>query len=313
MSLSRGLTALAAASCEGLAVLAVLRGAGAPGLALHAISCLSAAAVLHRRLLDGPRGWSFALVFAGMLFVPILGPLGLVAVALVAPPLAASLEPDCVRTKIPEAREGAAAQVQAAADALAGGQRARLEALTAVRRRTDPNSVALLRRALEDPEEDVRLLAHALLESKSRAAYRGIDEATRTLEGAPAVRRGPLHRRLAALHWELAWLGLVEGECLGHALETARRHVLAALEQDAASASLHLLLGRIDLRIGAAEKAEGALLRAAELGLPPGVVRPYLAESAFLQRRFEMVRRHLAQAGPAGSSETVDRVRRYWT
>jgi hypothetical protein len=196
--------------------------------------------------------------------------------------------------------------------ALAGGRQVRLQALTAIRRRTDPGSVALLRRALEDPEEDVRLLAHSLLESKSRAAYRGIDEATRALEGATPERRGPLHRRLAAQHWELAWLGLAEGECLGHALESARRHILAALEKDANSASLHFLLGRIDLRLGAAEKAEGALLRAGELGLPEGIVRPYLAESAFLQRRFDVVRRHLEQAAPPGASETVDRVRRYW-
>jgi tetratricopeptide (TPR) repeat protein len=312
VSSSRIMAGLAAAACEGLAFAALLRGLAAPTLALHGAACCCVAGLLHRRHLEGPARSSFALLFAGTFFVPILGALGLIAVGLLAPRSPAPSEPDCVRTPIPRL-PGATELLPAPEAELADGRQARLAALAALRERTEPGSVAQLRRALEDPEEEVRLLAHALLERKSRAAYRRIDEATQALEGAPAQRRGPLHRRLALEHWELAWLGLAEGECLGHTLEMARRYVVDAIEQEPEAASLHFLLGRIALRLGGPEKAEAALLRASELGLPEAVVRPYLAESAFLRRRFDLVRRHLAQEAPLHASETVDRVRRFWS
>jgi hypothetical protein len=311
MNPSRNMVALAAAACEVLAVAAMLRGLAAPALVLHVAGCCCAAGLLHGSLLEGPPGSSFALLFAGTFFVPILGALGLIAVGLLAPRPAASSEPDCVRTPIPRL-PGAVGVLPLPEAELADGGQARLATLAGLRERTDPGSVAQLRRALEDPDEEVRLLAHALLESKSRAAYRRIQEATQALEDAPAQGHGPRHRRLAFEHWELAWLGLAEGECLGHTLQVARRHVLDAIEEEPDSASLHFLLGRIDLRLGGPEQAEAALLRASELGLPGAVVRPYLAESAFLRRRFDLVRRHLAEA-PLHASETVDRVRRFWS
>ncbi|HET6923587.1 MAG TPA: hypothetical protein VFI16_10615 [Anaeromyxobacteraceae bacterium] len=313
MPLWRYTTALAAASLEGLAVVAALRGAWAPALALHAASCGCAAASIHRRLLEGPAGWSFALVFAGTLLLPVLGALGLTAVALAAPRTPGASGPDLVLTRVPgppEVAAGAEPPRAASAPGRKTEREARLAAVAEARERNDPTTTARLRRALEDPDEDVRLLAHAVLESKSRIAYRRIHQATRELEAAPRSRRAALQRELALDHWELAWLGLVEGECLDQVLGTARRHALAALEEQPRSASLHFLLGRIALRRGAPGEAEPALLRAAELGLPARLLAPYLAEAAFLARHFDLIRRRLA--GAAGANETVERVRRYW-
>jgi len=302
------LRGIAAGAFEALALFAVLRGAGAAALGLHAAGCCCGAALLHRRLLEGRPRQSFALVFAGAFFVPVLGLLGLVAVGLATRGLGESSEPELVRTPIPEPPATAQPPI---VPRPSGGRRARMEALAKVRGRTDAASVAMLRRALEDSEEEVRLLAHALLESKSRAAYRRIHETTCELEKTPTARRGALHRRLAFEHWEVAWLGLAQGECLEHTLREARRHADLALEADPASASLHFLLGRIDLRLGGADKAEAELARAAEQGMPAVLLRPYLAEAAFLRRRFDLVKQRLAQ--PALAVETVDRLQRYWT
>ena len=298
---------LSAAALEGFAASAGLRGAWGLALALHAASCC-AAACLHRCLLEGPAGWSFALLFAGTFFLPGLGALGLAAVALASPQAAGPAEVAVVRTAIPGLPQGAA-EMDPSRRAI-GEQEARLARLAARRGRDSPMAVARLRRALEDPEEDVRLLAHALLESKSRAAYDRIRVLRRELDAAPPPRRAAIEGQLAQEHWELAWLGLVEGECLDEVLETARRHTLAALGGDARSASLHFLLGRIALRRGATHEAERALLRAGELGMSPQLLAPYLAEAAFLARRFDLVSRRLA--GARGGGETVDRIRRYW-
>jgi hypothetical protein len=305
------IVALAAAVFEALAFVSALRGSAVPALTCHAAASCCFAGTLHRRLLDGPRAWAFALVFAGAFFVPVAGAVGIAAVALSTPTPAGSSASDWVRTPIPQPsvspREVPAADVDGPA-----GRQARLEALAELRGRSDPAAVALLRRALEDTEEDVRLVAYALLESKSRAAYRAIHESTRALEEAP-VRRHALHRTLAFQHWELAWLGLAQGECLSHTLAMARDHALAALDAGSGSASLYFLLGRIHLRAGEPDRAESAFTRAAECGAASAVLAPWLAEAAYAQRRFDLVRQHLAEADLLGGSETVERLRRYWT
>jgi len=309
----RDIAVLAALVCEAVASIALMRGFGIPALLVHVAASGATAALLHRRAFEGPTRVGFALIFATAFLVPFLGALGLVVVAALTPRGATVPERDCVRTRIPRPPEMVDSPSLPAGRGQPGVRQARIEALTALRGRSDPAAIAALRHAMEDRDEDVRLLAHALLEAKNRAAWREIDAANGALDRAPQPQRGHIHRRLASQYWEVAWLGLAQGECLDHALGTARRHAMMALQEDPRSASLHLLLGRIGLRLGAPERAEASLLQARDLGLPAGVAAPYLAEAAFLRRRFDLVRSHLtmpAQATPGGASA---RVRRYWT
>ena len=76
---------------------------------------------------------------------------------------------------------------------------------------------------------------------------------------------------------------------------------------------MHFLLGRIELRLNAPDPAEQALIRSRELGMPAGVVRPYLAEAAFLRRQFDLVRARFREGGAFGSGGAAARMRRYWT
>lgn len=296
----------AAATLEVAAAVAASRGGDALALALHAASCAAVALGLDRRLLEGAAG--AALAFTLALFVPVLGPAGLAVAERMTRRFTPAAEGRLVRTRVPGLAEAPAAPRPL-------GPRRGVPALTrigAARGRSDPGAVEVLRGALAHPEEDVRLIAFSVLEAKSRAAYRGVHDATRELEVAPAGRLGAAHRDVAARHWEIARLGLAEGECLAHALHQARHHVLAALKQDPGRASLHLLLGRIELRRGQAREAEAALTEAVERGLPPEIAQPYLAEAAFLDGRFDLVRRRLAGV-PARAAPAVDRVRRYWS
>jgi hypothetical protein len=283
-----------------LELAAVAAGAGgleALALAAHGAACAGLSLGLRRALVEGRGGWTLLFVLAA--FLPVIGALGLAATALLRSSPDAPPAPELLRARIPGPRDAAASRVRA-------------DGLAAARARTDPRAIALLRRTIGAADEDVRLVAHAVLESKGRAADRRIRQAARALEAAPPERRGGLHRLLAAEHWELAWLGLAQGEHLAHALEEARRHCLLALAGDSRQASLHFLLGRIELRRGEPALADAALERAVRLGFPDRVARPYLAEAAFLQRRLDRVRDHLAAASGSGGP-AVDRVRRYWT
>ncbi len=309
---------VAAAGLEALAAAAWLSGDLAGALVLHAASSAVVAGSLRLGLVYGKGAWSFALPFGCAFFVPGLGALGLLAVAVAAPrrpgDSSRAREP-FVRTPLPPPPEGDAPARPAAAgdDPLLPGERdANQAALVAVKHRCDPQAIALLWRALKDPEEEIRLLAFSLLESKVSAAYHRIQAHTEELETASEDRRGLLHTRLAFEHWELAWHGLVQGEVLGHELARAGEHVSHALKRYPRSAPIQLLRARVHLRRGQLEEADVALRCALALGIPGDSLRPYLAELAFRQKRFDDVRRHLAHpALPSGNSPAA-RVQRYW-
>jgi hypothetical protein len=304
--------ALCAGGCalEVVAVAAALGGEAGMALAAHAGGCAGLSSGLRRRLAPGRGGWS--LLFGLQAFLPVLGALGLLATELWGRSPRALPALDLVRTRIPgfqdvPARTPAQAPGRAPATASRGAQ------VAEARKRNDPRAIALLRRAIEDPDEDVRLVAYAVLEAKSREADRRLHETSRALEAAPPERRADLHHRLAAEHWDLAWLGLAQGEHLAHVLEEARRHCLAALADEPRRASLHFLLGRVELRMGEPARAEAALEGAVGLGFPEEISRPYRAEAAFLRRRFDLVRAHLSALPAAGGDPAVERLRRYWS
>jgi hypothetical protein len=291
---------------EVVAVVTAIDGIAALALAAHIAACGGIAIGLGRRLPAGAGAGRLA--FAMAVFLPVLGAIGWIAAAVVRPAAGARPMPALVRTPLP----GADARLRAGGPRTPSGARPASARVAAARGRDDPGAIALLRGALADPEEDVRLVAHAVLESKHRGAYRRLHELTGELATAPAARCATLHRRLAAEHWELARTGLAEGDCLVHALDRARHHAQLALAEDPDQPSLWLLLARTALYRGTAEQAEAALIRALALGLPPVIAAPYLAEAAFLQRRFDRLRRQLAGA-PAGDNAAVDRIRSYWS
>jgi hypothetical protein len=289
---------------EAIAVSCALDGTSAVALAAHLGACGGIALGLGRRLPAGATG----LVFAMTVFLPILGALGSIAVACVRPARSAPPRPALVRTPIPGPE---AARVHAGRPVPPRGSLPSSARVLAARGRDDPGAIALLRRTLADCDEDVRLVAHAVLESKQRAAYRRLSDGARELDAAPPERRAMIERRMAAEHWELARTGLADGECLVHALESAREHARAAAAERPRSASLALLGARIALRCGTPAEAEAALARAVELGLPPAIAAPYLAEAAFAQHRFDRVPHRLAAAPPGNAA--VDRIRRFWS
>jgi hypothetical protein len=136
-----------------------------------------------------------------------------------------------------------------------------------------------------------------------------VNDAARALAIAPDTRRAAIQRRLAAESWELARSGVAEGDCLVHALDAAREHAHDAVAADPDCPSSWLILGRVELRRGAAAPAETALARAVERGLAPATVAPYLAEAAYVDRRFAATRALLAGT----TDPALARIARYWS
>jgi hypothetical protein len=171
----------------------------------------------------------------------------------------------------------------------------RLQALLRAARLPLRFQVPLARQALGDSDDDVRLFAFSLIDRRRRDQERAVQLGRVALEQAttPSARaRG--HLRMAELAWESVYHGLPEGAACREALATALEQVDRALDLSAGQPSAHALRGRILLRLGEPAAAEDALRRALDLRHPAIKVLPHLAEGAFLRRRFDDVRAHLA-------------------
>jgi hypothetical protein len=172
-----------------------------------------------------------------------------------------------------------------------------------------PAAAKVLRRALKDPNDEVRLLAHGLLSRREHAIESRIRGALARLAQEPAGAPGQqasLHRALAFAFWELAGLSPANDSSARMLRARAREHALCARQAHAgdATAGTHAhaaedgeiayLLGRIALQDGDAATARHAFDQALHAGMPASRVAPFLAEIAF---------RH---ADPAALEASVD-------
>ncbi|HVY39351.1 MAG TPA: hypothetical protein VHM31_15510, partial [Polyangia bacterium] len=257
-------TAVAALLCLGPAPSA---GRLLAAVVAHALATGSFAAWLDARAgqlgfqRNGRQGWLLFATVAALL--PLLGPLLLAQ--LLARLARRDDLPDAVLAGTPLMPVTfAAAPAPEAAPALGMGSlearlrfspdaASRVAAVLATRRLHDAgDAVRLLRVALRDRTEEVRLLAHALLEDRDRRAYGGIESLTRELAEAPADRRASLACLLAEASLELCTTGLVSGELESFTLRQARQWIEEArgagpVRGSAAAALLH---GRLLLRQG---------------------------------------------------------------
>ncbi|PMZ42773.1 transporter, partial [Pseudomonas sp. GW247-3R2A] len=91
----------------------------------------------------------------------------------------------------------------------------------ATRRMPGKEAVPILKLALGDPSDDVRLLAYSMLDKQESDINLHIQIALGELVNANAKTAGALHGRLARWYWELAYLGLAQGSVLDHVLTQA--------------------------------------------------------------------------------------------
>jgi polysaccharide biosynthesis protein PelE len=173
----------------------------------------------------------------------------------------------------------------------------RLRVVLSCRSLPERAAVQLLRLALRDPVDDVRLLAYAVLERKERQIQSQIQEllgpAASGTGGRPRLAPA-VHAQLAELYWELVYEGLVEGELLAFSLDQVLWHSAEVRRTKSTSPRMALLAGRALLMLGRPEDARPMLEESVRRGLPMELVGPYLAEAEYLQRRPLDVRRQVA-------------------
>jgi hypothetical protein len=175
-------------------------------------------------------------------------------------------------------------------------------------------AVRLLKSALKDPSEEVRLFAFSRLERHRTDLEQALEGFRRALDAAADdATREHLRLRVAETHWEFAYLGLAEGAVLEHALDRAVEQAAESKRVGRNPAAASFLLGRILLFRRDTTGAAVELERASRLGYPMTKVLPYLAECAFEARAFSAVRSYLRQLERmTGGHAPLARVREFW-
>jgi hypothetical protein len=159
--------------------------------------------------------------------------------------------------------------------------------------------VQVLKAALADRAEEVRLLAFSQLENIRRSIDSEIEHALEGLKLGPRPKQAwKFHVTLAESYHEIAYLGLAEGEIYKHMLVSALTHARAALAEVPDDASTLRLVGRILLRQSPAGEPATSAREAFEAAIAAGIVRTELAvelaEEAFRRGAYDEARAMIA-------------------
>lgn len=310
-----------------------------PGLALsltplsallvaHAAVCLLFSMALADLLPEPLRRQAFSVrlfVFLSIVFIPVLGMIGILAC--IVPALrqrGLTAQPSgWQHTDIP-GLPSKPIELQGSSGLSRGSHLAgplqhatdthkRIAALIATLSLENPQAVPLLRLALKDPDDEVRLLAYALLNRKEKAVEARIRQQQAALAGDASRQVFLQHKALASDYWELAHLGDPHGDALILLCRRAHEHVQAALKLHPQDGGLHFLSGQILLVQMQLEAASDAFRQAQNCGIDARQIAAMMAEIAFRRQRYGDVKNHLAQAGSGGRQFAFNKLSAYWT
>lgn len=171
----------------------------------------------------------------------------------------------------------------------------RLKALLSMRNMNKQDAIPILKRALRDSADDIRLLAYAMLDRYETQINAELEQVQSQLKTETSdAHQAALHKNIAQNYWELAYLGLAQGAVLEHALEQAQEHIQHALSFKE-TPELAMLAGRIALKQKRSDFAALAFKQAIAWGMDRQQVVPYLAEAAYAAGRYQDIPHLLEQ------------------
>jgi len=193
----------------------------------------------------------------------------------------------------------------------------RLIAVMATNRMPPHQAIPLLKIAMRDSVDDVRLLAYSIKDKHESEINERIKELTDGLKASDVDNTNPITleqasalRSLAFAYWELVYLELAEGQIKTFCLKACTEHSQRALHR-ILDAPVAILLARASLALGNTEAANKALDQALSFGINPQVVAPHRAEIAFSENRFDDVKSSMQELKDI-RFESLRDVRDYW-
>lgn len=179
----------------------------------------------------------------------------------------------------------------------------------------------LLRNALNDSSEDLRLLAYGMLDTLEQRISRSVDHELKAWQLAQATEGlehpGPLTlkaaQNLSDLYWEFIYQDLAQGDLREYVSQESLRYCEKALAIQPDNAQLCLRQGLLLHALGRLEEAAEAYDKAHALGLPATRVLPYQAEVSFERRDFTRTREIMQQLDQWSALPRLRPVIDYWS
>ncbi len=162
----------------------------------------------------------------------------------------------------------------------------RINAVLKTRQMTDKAAIPILKVALLDPVDEVRLLAYSMLDKKEKIIGRQISSQLKALKDKPSEKHIAEHMSLAEAYWELSYLGLVNGQAQLHILQDAFSHIQKVVKHRTTDADAYFLQARIALALNLYDIAEDSLDQVVKLELNTKRAKSYQKELAFVSRHF---------------------------
>lgn len=183
----------------------------------------------------------------------------------------------------------------------------RLQAVNSIRYLPSKEGIPLLKIALNDLTDDVRLMAYSLLDKMEFQLSESIELLQSEYKINPTAQK---NYQIAQNFWELCYLGLADGPLRAHYLSKAKEFLLKANDLNEL-AKVNLLLGRVLLAQNNYLAALIPLEKSLKGGLLMKQVAPYLAEVAFLMNEFEKVRQYVSYL-PKQQGDNLSELREFW-
>ncbi len=276
---------------------------------VHTLLCLILAGSLYRLLPDTYRhrplletGFFFLLGF----FLPVIGHIGLLLILILGiyrqQDTTAGTNDTCRISSVllmpdrpPEYMKGSQYSAHGMHSRLQKSQDASrtMGIVLATRFMKNEHAVPLLKSALKNKEDDVRLLAFLLLEQKNNDINNKIETLQRHLDQeTDNVKPRTL---LARTYLDMVSQGLIQDEMKLQILAKAKHHLEKALQDNPNEANAHFMMGQVHLELGEYDPAHDAFTKSMTFGFPPDTVSPFLARIAFQRRCFEDIPGYLKQ------------------
>jgi polysaccharide biosynthesis protein PelE len=191
----------------------------------------------------------------------------------------------------------------------------RLQSISALQHLPTVATSSVLRTLLDDPVEDIRLVAFGMLDKEEKLITNRIHK---LLNKSPQKTDSPrehflYNKQLAELYWELAYSGIVQGDLRNYTLNNALEHAESALTHNDSDPGLLFLCARILDALGRFDEAIHNMRLAMSLGLPHHRALPYLAEMAFERGDYHTTFEMLDEIGSAPVTPRLRPVVDYWT
>lgn len=179
--------------------------------------------------------------------------------------------------------------------------------------KTPALSYKLVKESVYDPSDEIRLLAFSLLSKTENDINKKISALKKYLSYAKKGNEGEIRFDLAGLHWTLVYMNITDKEFESYNLDQAKDNILKAIKQKYKYFDALLLLGRIYLKLGDREQAEGCLNKSLSREFLKNRAIPYLAEIYYLKGDFWAAKRLFMEMESRPLNNRLNNILELWT